>query len=132
MVKPSEERFPRHFILDLSTHTAMLACKNFNGRHTAANIRHVYEEMVSSYVIGHKIKTILTDNASNMTKAFNFSLPGYVENVYKTSPDDDASDDTDLEPVGTSSTGRTYGPEFCGGKHSAAADTHKCSVDMDE
>lgn len=87
-------------------YTAMLACKNFNGRHTAENIRHVYEEMVSSYEIGHKI-TILTDNASNMTKAFNFSLPGYVESVNKTSPGDDPNDDTDLEPVGTSSTGRT-------------------------
>lgn len=36
-----------------------------------------------------------------MTKAFNFSLPGYVEDVYQTSPDDDVSDDTDLEPVDT-------------------------------
>ena len=88
MVKPSKERFPRHFILDCSTHTAMVACKNVKGRHTAENISHVYEEMVSSYEIGYKITTILTDNASNMTKAFNFSLPGYVENVYKTSPDD--------------------------------------------
>ena len=37
-----------------------------------------------------------------------------------------------LEPLGTSSTGRTYGPEFCEGTQSAAADTHKCSSDMDE
>jgi hypothetical protein len=40
-----------HFILDWSTHTAMLACKRFKGRHTAENIRHEYEEMVSSYEI---------------------------------------------------------------------------------
>jgi hypothetical protein len=79
----------------------MLACKRFKGRHTAENIRHEYEEMVSSYEIGHKITTIVTDNASNMIKDFNFSLPGYVEDVYQTSPDDDVSDDTDLEPVDT-------------------------------
>jgi len=36
-----------------------------------------------------------------MTKAFNFSLPGYIEDVYQTSSDDDVSDDTDLEPVDT-------------------------------
>ena len=90
-----------HFILDWSTHTAMLACKRFKGRHTAENIRHEYEEMISSYEIGHKITTIVTDNASNMTKDFNFSLPDYVEDVYQTSPDDDVSDDTDLEPVET-------------------------------
>jgi hypothetical protein len=79
----------------------MLACKRFKGRHTAENIRHEYEEMVSSYEIGNKITTIVTDNASNMTKAFNFSLPGYIEEVYQTSPDDDVSDDTDLEPADT-------------------------------
>ena len=83
MVKSPKKGFPRHFIFDWSTHTAMVACKNVKGRHTAENIRHVYEEMVSSYEVGHKITTILTDNASNMTKAFNFSLPGYVEDVYQ-------------------------------------------------
>lgn len=46
--------------------------------------------MVSSYEKDNKITTIITDNASNMTKSFNF-LHAYA--------DDDASDDTDLEPV---------------------------------
>jgi len=77
----------------------MLACNRFKGHHTAENIRD--EEMVSSCEIGHIITTNVTDNASTKIKAFNFSLPGYVENVCQTSPDYDESDYTNLEPVDT-------------------------------
>ena len=57
--------------------------------------------MVSSCEIGHNIATNVRDNASTKIKAFNFSLPGDVENVYQTSPDDDESNYTNLETVDT-------------------------------
>ena len=47
----------------------MLACKRFTGRHRAENIRQQYEETVASFDIAEKITNIVTDNASNMTKA---------------------------------------------------------------
>ena len=81
-----------HFILDWTMQSVMIACKRFKGRHTAENIRLEYEETVSSYEISEKIMTVVTDNASNMTKAFDFSLPGYT-----TDKDDESdSDDEDL------------------------------------
>lgn len=88
-----------HFILDWSMHTAMFACKRLKGRHTAENIGD--EKMVSAYETGHKITTNVTDNASTMSKTFYFSVPSYADDVCQTSPDDDASDDTDLEDVDT-------------------------------
>ena len=55
----------------------MLACKRFKGRHTAENVVSNYEEVLSDYEIGNKISHVITDNASNMIKAF--SLPGYKQ-----------------------------------------------------
>jgi len=77
----------------------MFACKRLKGRHTAENIGD--EKMVSAYETGHKITTNVTDNASTMSKTFYFSVPSYADDVCQTSPDDDASDDTDLEDVDT-------------------------------
>ena len=66
-----------HFILNWTMESVMLACKRFTGRHTAENIRQQYEETVASFDIAEKITNIVTDNASNMTKAFVFDLPGF-------------------------------------------------------
>ena len=72
--------------------SVMTACKRFKGRHTADNIRQEYEEIVSTYKISDKVMTIVADNASNMTKAFEFPLPGYV-----TEKETDADEDTDSD-----------------------------------
>ena len=54
--------------------SVMLACKRFKGSHTAENIHQQYEESVSMFDIASKITNIVTDNASNRTKAFNFDF----------------------------------------------------------
>ena len=59
-----------HCIINWTMESVMLACKRFTGRHTAENIRQQYEETVASFDIAEKITNIVTDNASNMTKAF--------------------------------------------------------------
>ena len=85
-------------------HIVVLACKRFNGRHTADNIVQEYEEIVQHFGISYKITNIVTDNASNMIAAF--ALPGFTShhNSEKSSIEDgedrddlDAADDVDLE-----------------------------------
>ena len=77
----------------------MLACKRFTGRHTAENIRQQYEETVASFDIAEKITNIVTDNASNMTKAFCFDLPGFDGAVEDAESDDDGdSNDENTQP----------------------------------
>ena len=56
-------------IINWTMESVMLACKRFTGRHRAENIRQQYEETVASFDIAEKITNIVTDNASNMTKA---------------------------------------------------------------
>ena len=91
-----------HFILDWTMHTVMLQCKRFKGKHSAENIRHEYEETLATYDISNKICSIITDNASNMMKAFNFTLPGYEpegklkENVESEASDSEYKDEVDI------------------------------------
>lgn len=80
------------FIHDWAMQSVMIACKRFKVRHTADNIGQEYEEIVSMYENSDKLMTIVTDNASNMTKAFEFSLPGFVTDK-ETSDDDDSDTD---------------------------------------
>ena len=61
-----------HFIRDWKLQNAMLVCKRFTGRHTADNIVAQYEEVINAFHIRGKITNIVTDNASNMIKAFRF------------------------------------------------------------
>uniref|UniRef100_A0A1X7UAS2 DUF659 domain-containing protein n=1 Tax=Amphimedon queenslandica TaxID=400682 RepID=A0A1X7UAS2_AMPQE len=56
-------------------YSLMLECKRFKGRHTAENIYSYYCEATTSYNIKGKVITTVTDNASNVVKAF--SIPGY-------------------------------------------------------
>ena len=66
-----------HYITEWQLKSVMLACSRFKGKHTAEKILQEYEEAVSSFEIGHKVSNIVTDNAANMVKAFNFPLPGF-------------------------------------------------------
>ena len=86
--------------------TVMIACKRFKGRHTAENIRLEYEEAISAYEISEKIISIVTDNASNMTKAFDLSLPGYV-----TEKEANKDDDSDVKEDSPDSSEETSGQE---------------------
>ena len=78
-----------HFIREWKLQNAMLVCKRFTGRHTADNIVAQYEEVINAFHIRGKITNIVTDNASNMIKAFR--LPGFV--VDECDPESDSDDD---------------------------------------
>ena len=56
--------------------SVMLSCNRLSGRHTGENILQSYEEVASEFNIYTKVNHIVTDNASNMTKAF-VTLPGF-------------------------------------------------------
>ena len=66
------------------------------GRHTADNIIAQYDEVLSNFNIGDRVGHIITDNASNMVKAF--SLPGYTDTLADS--DNEASDSEDTLDVG--------------------------------
>ena len=59
-----------HYILDWAMKSVVLACKRLHGRHTSDNIFQHYEETIATFEVAEKILTIVTDNASNMVKAF--------------------------------------------------------------
>jgi hypothetical protein len=66
-----------HYINEWQMKSVMICCRRFKGKHSAENIRHEYEETVAMYDIYDKITCISSDNASNMVKAFDFTLPGF-------------------------------------------------------
>ena len=70
----------------------MLACRRFKGKHTADSIYEQYQETVNSYEIASKILSIVTDNASNMIRAFE-GIPGFEG----TSQDSMSSSDSDCD-----------------------------------
>ena len=82
-----------HFILDFTMRGAMLACHRVRGSHTAENIHILYEETVACYKLGGKISKIVTDNGSNMVKAF--TLPG-LENLNEEEDDYDNDETVEL------------------------------------
>ena len=59
-----------HYIKDFKMQSVMLACRRFKGSHTAENILSMYQQVTDSFNLDGKITSIVTDNASNMTKAF--------------------------------------------------------------
>ena len=85
-----------HYIVDWTMQSVMIACKRFKGKHTSENIRQVYEETIACFDIAEKIEGVISDNASNMVKAFDFSLPGFTEEK-RTDGDDDDDDDSNDE-----------------------------------
>lgn len=89
-----------HFIIDWMLKSVMICCKRFKQKHTAENIRHEYEEIISSYDMNKKITCVVSDNAANIVKAFDFSLPGFelenTDSVCSDEDDDDCSDEFKL------------------------------------
>ena len=85
-----------HFINNYKLASAMLACTQFRGRHTADSIVEKYEEVTSSFELGGKVKVIVTDNASNMKKAF-LTLPG----MEKITTDSDSEEESQISDIDT-------------------------------
>ncbi|VDI46437.1 Hypothetical predicted protein [Mytilus galloprovincialis] len=86
-----------HFIQDWTAHSVMLSCKRFKGKHTAESIRYEYGETLAVFEIADKIFTIVTDNASNMVKAFKTSLPGFEDTTDDGDSGNDKPEDVDCE-----------------------------------
>lgn len=95
-----------HFILVWCIESIMVSCKRFRGQHCAENIRQEYEEAVACNNIADKITNIVTDNATNMAKAFQVTLPGFTcdkdtslkEDTHE-SDSEDEDEDSSLEPM---------------------------------
>ena len=87
-----------HFINDSwSMQSIMLCCKRFRGQHTAENIAQYYEEMISTFNIVGKVTTVVTDNASNVVKAFH--LPGFANTADDDDDEASSSDEDDDDSI---------------------------------
>ena len=64
-----------HCVVNYKLESVLLACKSMDQSHTADHIAQVYQEVVASYNLINRVATVVTDNASNMIKAF--QIPGY-------------------------------------------------------
>ena len=86
--------------LHLSTYT--LACCRFIGRHTGERISQQFNKVLEDYKIKQKVDFVITDNASNMKKAFTVAFPPLVgtsedENVDETGHETELSLDTSID-----------------------------------
>jgi hypothetical protein len=61
---------------NMQGNTVLLDCFHMPGHHTGDNIRDVFDMCLSKWKINDKISRVVTDNASNMLKAFN--IPGFT------------------------------------------------------
>ena len=71
-----------HFITrnkKLAFESVLLSCSHLWGQHTGVNILAEFEEAVEKFNILQRLFRVVTDNASNMLKAFpeSVSLPGF-------------------------------------------------------
>ena len=90
----------------LTGHCTLFACSRFRGSHTADAIAEQFANVTATFDIAHEISHIVTDNASNMIKAFSF--PGF-ENIAATdSSDDDSDEECDVMPIAPSSDSTLY------------------------
>lgn len=85
-----------HFIHDWRLHSLMLACRRFKGRHTAENIFAHFDEVVNYFNISHKVSYVISDNASNMIKAFSIAGPR-VQAVQVDRPDSSSGTESESD-----------------------------------
>jgi hypothetical protein len=69
------------YIIDGELRTRVIACDRFTGKHTADNIAAAYNSVVSHYALDGKMVGMITDNASNMVKAFDSTVVVIDEGV---------------------------------------------------
>lgn len=81
----------------LNLKSYLLGCSRFKGSHTGEKISTAFESICDKYSIRKKLDYILTDNASNMKKAFTVCLATIDETEERTSVSmaQSSSDDTD-------------------------------------
>ena len=92
-----------HFITrEWESLSLLISCGRLHDRHTAANILSEFEEVVSRIGISLKLYRVVTDNASNVRKAFSESLPGFM---VEQGDDEDDDDDDDNEQTTESEDG---------------------------
>ena len=89
-----------HFIVDFKLQCAMLSCHRFRGSHTGERIIQLFEEIVASFNISGKVDRVITDNASNMKKAFRLLEISCFEDD-TAGEEDDHSNIDDLEIIET-------------------------------
>lgn len=95
-----------HFIIDFMLQSVMLSCQCFKGRHTAENICRIYEDVIN-YNIQNKVSFIVTDNASNMIKAFTLFPPMHVVE----SEEEEQDETSDFEVVNVEEETVYFPPE---------------------
>lgn len=83
-----------HYIADFQLKSVMLACQWFLGSHTGECIAALFEEIVESFEITGKVLFVVTDNPSNMLRAFEL-LTVVEESVVNV---EDDSEDEELTP----------------------------------
>jgi hypothetical protein len=93
-----------HFISEhWEVKSVLLSCQQLTDRHTAENILSGFEEVITHFGISDKVYRVVTDNASNMKKAFDdtvilphFEFESEMDSVDENEADDD-SDCGDLD-----------------------------------
>ena len=77
----------------------LLSCSQLQGRHTAENIISEFEEVVTHYKISDKVFRVVTDNGSNVKKAFleTIDLPEFMVEGDSEDEDGDIEEERDSE-----------------------------------
>ena len=87
-----------HYIDNFVLKNLMLVCRRIYGTHSGENIIRIYDGIVQSFGIKDKVSCVITDNASNMLKAFRL-LDLLDATSEQGLSDDDDDDDDNFEPV---------------------------------
>ena len=86
------------FIIDFKLKSVMSACPHFRGSHKGEDILLHFTEIVQAFDITGKVDNIVTDNGSNMLKAFHLlEISNNTDESIDT--DDEFDDNDDLQPV---------------------------------
>ena len=77
--------------------TRLVACRRFKGAHTAQNISSMFSDLVQEFGVEDKINAIVTDNASNMVKAFKQDAGDNLQTTLEVQPGFvDVDDDSEM------------------------------------
>ena len=68
-----------HYIENRKLKRGLLSCKEFSGHHTSENIVINFEEVFETFHLRNKVSHVVSDSASNMTKAFEVILPQFMQ-----------------------------------------------------